>query len=814
MQIAQDLRYGCRILIKSPVFALTAILSLAIGIGASTAVISSTRQVILRPVSPSIKDPDRLARIVLRQGSYFFENTSSYPDYLTYKDQNPAFSDILAYEGNRKKFPIQFGENADSIEAAYVSGNFFSVLGVRPLLGRNLTPEDDSSDNSKAAAVISYDLWREFFSSKKEILGSEIRLNRFSLTVVGIAPEGFAPISSSYWRAPGIYLPLAIMSQVDPKSNSLREPNARWLELIARLKPGATFAQAQSVMEARVKQPYPSYPGNNIAQSVLVYPADRLSPRLQRSLAGIIGMLTIMVSFIMLVPCANVASLLLSRAIDRRKEIAVRTALGAARSRIVRQLLTEALLIGLLAGSAGLLFAKWTTDILANRLLEDSFFLCRKLVLDKELLILAITISIITSLIFGLFPALHVMRVDLAAAMNDKGNEKLRKFRRFGIKNLLVVANIASSIVVLVISGLIMRETVLKTEVDPGYNPDNLLIVPLHLNSNDFSETRARQFSQILLEHVSTQPGVIASGLASFNNGNPSISVSGNQAPESSLPEFSFIGPGFFRSIDIHLLYGRDFTEPELRSGGDGVIINETMARIYWHQQNALGQQIRTAYSKALQVVGVVSDSVLGKDGSFASPPLKPVIYLPMAEKNYDEVSLYIRTRENAKALIPIVRQIILAQDSGFPITGIQTFSEKIETSMKSARYSVIFLGTLGLLALGLASMGLYAIVSYAVGQRKREISIRIAVGAHHKSVLRQLMLEGMQLTASGLAVGLFMAWAIARSMESSNGLLRASYFPAYALAFLLLIPAAVGACYIPARRAVRANPMTALKID
>jgi predicted permease len=817
-QIIQDLRYGLRLLLKSPIFTVVAVLSLAIGIGASTSIFSFFNEKLLSPLPAAVKDPDRLMRIYTRQEKIIDRSPlyCSYSEYAYYKDQNPAFSDMLAY-ANRNRFSLHSGDDAAYIEGSYVSGNYFSLLGIQPCMGRNIAPDDDRPENNRPVAVISYAFWKKFFKLDPSIAGREIQLNRMSFVVIGVAPEKFTGIDSMpLVNASDIFVPLAMKTQLDPNIKNLS------LQLIGRLKPGKSLAQAQTVMQVRFKERPSAYSSLWGVQQIFVSSANQLDPMIERDLLKIWGLVLVMTVIILWIPCANVSSLLLVRAIERRKEIAVRAALGAGRRRIIRQLLTEALLLGAFAGAVGPLLATWIIPILAGNLDSNSLF-ASGLNLDKKVLCFTIVLSILTSMVFGLIPALHTMRINLTSALKDQENSKFKVFRFLGARNLLVILNIAGSLAVLAIAGLIIQRVEKSNRVELPLNPDTLLTIPLHLNPNEYLKERARQFNVQLMARLQTLPRIHSAGIAGKRTFLQRLYTPGNKSTPANI---ILAGKNYFRSINTQIVRGRDFSTSEFQSPGDGVIVNETTARLFWPGQEALGRQLQSdltifnpgvlgklGQKTMFTVIGIVRDSVLSEDGSISGAQ-KPIAYLPLPETSNDEMTLFIRTVGNAKILASSIRQIISDLEPGLPITSIQTLSERIETSKKQERYGLILLIALGFLALGLACMGLYAVVSYAVGRRTQEIGIRIALGAAHTTVLRQLIGEGLQLTAIGLMVGLFAAWAIARFMESSDIPITPSDPLMYLAACLLLIPVAVGACYLPARKAVRANPMTALKYE
>jgi predicted permease len=811
--IWQDLRYGLKLLAKSPVFTVAAILSLAIGIGANTAIFSLVNEIFLRPLPVAVKKQDSLVRLFTRNSKESRLEDFSYPDYIDYKDQNPVFSDILAYTPV-EQFSLQSGNKAEFIYGSRVSGNFFAVLGIQATLGRNLTPGDDRAQGGRPVAVVSYRLWDRFFNQDPSIIGKAIRLNRIPLTVVGVAPERFTGVLPPL--AFDIYVPMAMWAQLKPDANLLTDRKAQALELIARLNPGAGLGQAQAAMQTRARQLQLSYPDTNKDRGVYISPISQKHPKMQTGETTAIGiLLAFLTMLVLLIACSNIANLLLARAIDRRKEIVLRAALGAGRGRILRQLLTEAILLSLLGGAAGLILAGWLTEILASAKLPLDLPIAMGWSLDKTVMGFTAVLSIFTGLLFGSLPALHAMRFDLTSAMKDKDAQSFGLFRRFGARNLLVIGQIAGSLVMLVMAGLMMQSLKRESKADFGFNSDSLIMIPLNLSLNSYTESQARHFNSELLRRLASLPGIHSAGLARVAPlslalfGDPAI-VPGHeyQPGESKRLLYNQVSGDYFKMLNIPFMRGREFSALERT----GIVINETMARHYWPNLEALGQEIRFDFPKApsLHVVGIVKDS--GMEGSGSS--VKPFAYVPLPESNKDEVTAMIRTIGSANTMMPAIRRILSELDPELPLTNMRTLSQQLDVSLMQVRSSAILVGLLGLLALTLASMGLYGVVSYAIGRRTREIGIRIAIGAQRATILRHLISEGLRLIAVGLVIGFLFAQIIAHIAESALNGISASDPLAYLGACLLLCVITLGACYMPARKALKADPMTALRCE
>ncbi len=823
--IWQDLRYGLRQLRIRPLFTAVVVLSLAIGIGFSAATFGFVYERLMRPFPAFVRDSNRLVWLLpLDKRHSGFGTNFSYPEYCDYKDNNPVFSEVVAYAA-RQQFNLQSGDIGKSINGAYVSGNFFHALGVQAAAGRILTSMDCNSE-AQPAAVVSYRLWKTMFSENPSVVGREIRLNRVMVTVIGVAPEQVSGLPHSSSNRPDIFVPLEMQTQVEPDMNRLTDRKDRWLEMIARLRPGVGLAQAQAAMQIRANQLQASDPDIGERAGIYIAAADA-HPIYHREAFRLMGIMAILIALLLIIPCSNVASLLLAKAMDRRKEIAIRAALGAARSRIVRQLLTEALLLGLLGTLTGLFLTYWVTDFLAAKSMSESV-LTSPMRLNITLLCFSAALSICVSLFFGLVPALHAMRINLNPELKNSVRQKFRLFRCFGARNLLVIANLACSLMVLVVAGLTLLGLERLYRIDFGFESEKLLIIPLKLKAGDYSTARARQFYQDLRERLKTLPDSTVAGLADPSSSRGRLVVQRKAEGAEILPSsYIRIGRGYFQTLNIKFLSGRDFAEIDFRAEGKSIIINESMAQQYWRGRQAAGSTIELFVPNQAQmsepgrgrmepfrVIGVVKDSVLEGPEIPSEIARRPFAYLPLDNSSSEDSILYVRTKGDPKKLTLAIRHIVSSLAPDLPLIGIKTLEEQFNESRRGLRWLVILTTSLGFLALGLASMGLYGVISYAVGRRTQEIGIRIAMGAPHASVLRRLIAEGLQLMAIGLIIGLVSAWIIAHQFSVGLNGIKPSNPLAYLAASLVCAIAAVCACYLPARRALNANPIDALRYE
>jgi predicted permease len=629
-----------------------------------------------------------------------------------------------------------------------------------------------------------------------------------------VAPERFTGVLPGV--AFDIYVPLTTWAQLKSETKLLTDRKSRWLELIARYKPGVGLSQARSVMQTRARQLQISYPEADENREIFVAPISQKHPGMQTGAATAIGILLASLTvLVLLIACSNIANLLLGRAVDRRKEIVLRAALGASRSRIARQLLTEAILLSLLGGVAGLILANWITDILASVKFPLDLPIAMGWSLDGTVLCFTAALSILTGLLFGSMPALHAMRFDLTSALKSQETQTYRLFRRFGARNLLMIAQIAGSLAMLVMAGLMLQSLKHESKADYGFNTDSLLLIPSNLGLQGYSESQARQFNSELLLRLKSLPGIHSAGWArmaplSLGKFGDPVFVPGHEyrTGESKVLFFNLVGGDYFKTLNIPFMSGRDFSGFQATE----VVINETMARHYWPNKDALGQELRFFYPDGppRHVVGVVKDGIMENAGSSA----KPYAYVPMPENNRGEMTVLVRTIGSARNMEPTIRRVISELDPELPMTNMRTLSDQLNISLMQVRGGALFVGLLGLLALGLASIGLYGIVSHAVGRRTREIGIRVAMGGQRATVLRQLMYEGVRLMIIGLSIGFMVAQIIAHIAQSALGSISASDPLAYLGAFLLLGAVTLSACYIPARKALKVDPMVALRCE
>jgi predicted permease len=807
----QDLRHSMRTLRSRPGFTLTVVVTLALGIGANATIFTWIKAVLLASL-PGIEQPEKLVEIwgATHNNSAL---STSYLDYLDFRDRNNVVSGLIAHQ----VLPLNLGhgEKPERVWAGIVSGNYFDVLGVKPLIGRTFLPEEDSTPNTHPVAVIGYGLWQRRFGGDPNILGRKITLNEHDFTVIGVTPKDFGSPFAGFTL--DVWTPVMMKDYVARPHFSLTDRGSRWLMIMGRLKPGATLAQAQANIAAIASRLQHEYPQTNEQLGVAVYSVTQSPFSLQADLRPALSILMAAVAVVLLIACANVANLLLARAASRRKEIAVRLALGGSRWRLVRQMLTEGFLLALLGGALGLTVAFWTARSLAAFLPPYANLVSFDTRPDAIVFAFTIGLTVITTLLFALAPTLQASKQDLVAGLKDNAPLAGPGRRKVSLRHALVVTQVALSMVALISAGLFVRSLREAHKADPGFDPHNVLLGSFDPFLSGYEETRGREFYRRLVERVSTTPGVQSATLArrlpftgdgiAFAN----VTIDG-YAPakdEDMRLNYETVGPRYFQTMRIPLLKGRDFDERDQENAPGVVIVNETMAQRYWPGNNALGKRLKLTKGW-LQVVGIAKD-VKNRTLTEAA---QPFLYLPLLQDYRSNMILVARTASEPETMFPAIRTEVAALDPEMPMFDAKTLEDHIGVSLFLQRMAATLLTIFGLLALSLAALGLYGVMAFAVSQRTREMGIRISVGAKRADILKLILGQGLMLSMIGMIGGLSIALAVTRlSVHLLYGVSAADPLTFVIVAVVLLL-VALAAAYLPARRATKVDPVIALRME
>jgi predicted permease len=807
----KDIRYGFRSFLKRPGFTAIAVVTLALGIGANTAIFSLVNTVLLRPLP--VQNPEQLVEVygTFHNGADY--TIQSYLNYKDYRDRNNVFAGLIAY-----RFAPMSVSHEGRNERAWgylVSGNYFDVLGVKPFLGRYFLPEEDKTPGANPVAVISYACWQNRFASNPGIVGHDLSLNGHKFTVIGVAPQGFKGTEVAY--APELFVPMMMAHEIEPGSNWLESRDSDNLFAVGRLKPGVTTAQAESALQTITLQLAQEYPHENEGRGVRLMTPGLFIPDIRNSVISFSGVLMGVVGLVLLLACVNLANLLLARATERRKELAIRLAVGASRSRIVRQLVTESVLLSLGGGLLGLLLAAWINSLVAAIKLPTDIALVFDLHLDWRVLIFALTVSLGTGIFFSLLPALQSSKPDLVPALKDEVS--MAGFRRSRLRNSLVVVQVALSLVLLVCAGLVVRSLQVAQRTHPGFTPENAVALSFDLGLQGYTEEKGRAFQRQVIERTRSLPGVRSVALTStvpltLDYSYTSIYVEGQAATgTSNLPVAvpNEITPDYFRTMEIPLR-GRDFSERDSKEESRVAIVNETFAKRFFPGHEAIGRRFNFAGPDKpyWEVIGVAAD---GKYNSLGEDQ-KAAFYRPLLRDYNTNATLVARTNSDPRSTLAALRSEMQRLDSTLPLYNVETLTDHMNVPLFPFRMAATVLGSFGLLAIVLAAIGIYGVMSYVVAGRTREIGVRIALGAARRDVLLLIIRQGMTLAGIGLWIGLLVALGVARLL--STLLYGVSSVDPLTFAGVTLVLALVAAlaCYIPARRATKVDPLVALHYE
>ena len=807
----KDIVFSFRLMRRRPGLTLVILLSLGLGIGVNLTIFTFVNAILLQPL-PGIAQQNQLVEVYTSYASGLRFGSVSYLDYKDLRDRNQVFSGLMAQRLTLLNLNNEGGN--EIVPAAIVSGNYFSVLGVEPARGRFFRPEEDQNPNTDAVAVISYTLWQNRFAGDPNLVGKSLTINARSFTVVGIAPERFG--GSNVGLAPDVWVPLMMQSVAIP-GDRLKDRGVRWLELVGRLNPGVSLKQAQASMVGLAAQLLQENPLTNRGTGATVVNLGQGAAGVQSTLTPILSLLMIIVLMVLLLACFNVANLLLARATLRRKEVGIRLALGASRRRLVRQLLTESILLSIIGGAVALPLAYYASTLLLAFRPATSFPVAINPKLDVLTVVFAILLSIITGVVFGLVPATQTASPQVLPALKDES--LLQGYRKSRLRNLFVVAQVAISFVLLIGAGLFIRSLMQARNSSPGFETHNLLIASVDVGLGGYDKQHGTVFYQQLVQRVSGLPGVRSATLAKA----VPLDVSGTQQIGITFPgdenpnqiprniDYNIVTPKYFETMNIPLVQGRDFEDRDGPDTSGVVIVNEAFVRRFWQGQNPIGKQINVAGSKApLEVVGIAKNS---KYYGWREDAL-PFIYLPFAQSYRPAMTLHINSDGDPAALINSVRELVRNLDRGVPIYNVRTMTEHLAVALFEIRAAAVMLTFFSLLALALAMVGLYGMMANSVNQRKREIGIRIALGAQRSDILKLVLGEGLILTLIGLVIGVGLAIGLTRFISVLLYNVSPLDLTTYGLVALLLTAVALLASFLPAREAIKVEPIKALRYE
>ncbi|MGB8457127.1 MAG: ABC transporter permease [Candidatus Acidiferrum sp.] len=813
----QDLRYGLRMLVKSPGFTAVAVLSLTLGIGANTTIFTLAKAIFLKSIP--VNEPSRLVSLfstAQSKGGPLQEYLPTpYPNAVDYREKNDVFSGAaIAVPAG---VDLTIGGKKVQAFCEVVNANFFDVVGVQPKLGRGFSTEEEKTP--QPVVVISYALWNREFGGDPKLVGRTIQINEQDFTVIGIMPSYFHDVGAL--GSPDAWVPMLMRDQVlaEEEKKFLYDRGFRMTAMVGRLKAGVTVVQARASIHNLGLELEKEYPKDNGGRNEMMVPIDQtaIPPQLRSVYVRAGSLMFVIVGLVLLIACANVANLLLARATQRHREIGVRLAMGASRMRLVRQLLTESLLIGLLAGGLGILFAYWGRSLLLL-LLPPGLQRRLDFTLDGRVLLYTLGLSLAATVLFGLVPALEASKADRLAALKDRTGNPTGSARWYGLRGVLVMVQVAFSLVALAGAGLFIHSLRNAQEMDPGFEVKHEVVMFVNLASEHYTQARAEQFYKDVvarLAGVATVQSASISDTFPFSGGLARTTftdgVDTNDPRNGKLTPVIAVEPGYFSTAGITMIQGRDFNEHDDAQGAMAGVVNRAAADQMWPQENPIGKHIH--FLGETWDIAIVGEVATVKYETMGEPP-QAIVYLPLKQHYSPEVVLYVRTKGDPEKAIPSVRSTVQALGPTVPLLNVRTVSQVLVQSLTAARLGAELLGGFGLLALVLAAIGTYGVMSYSVSQRTQEVGIRMSLGAQPRDVLRLILANGMAMVCAGVVAGLVISTLLAQSMSSLLYGIGAFDAPSFLITAALLVGVALVACYLPARRAMRVDPIIALRYE
>jgi putative ABC transport system permease protein len=807
--ILQDIRHGARSLISKPGFTIVAILTLALGIGVNTAIFSVVDGVLLRPLP--FKDPDRLVAAWRTQAQRIDEQSGLSGDlFIEWKDLNQTFEQMASY--CQWGFNVSGGDAPEQIGGMRVSAQFLSTLGVEPMLGRAFSADEDQRGKSDVV-VISHSLWQRRFGASPDIIGQHITIDDRDKEIIGVMPQSFR----FFYDGIEIWVP----ESFDLAQLKNQEQRESFYLVVARLRPGITIEQARAQLASEAEQLTPLDVEHRQGLGFgIISLKENVVGEFQTAFLILLGA----VGLVLLIACANVANLMLARAISRSKEISIRAALGASRLRLARQFLTESLMLSIVGGIIGILVAWWGVDSII-KLIPDGVPRVSDISIDSRVLLFMLSISLLAGLVFGLVPAIQASRPDLNAALKESGRSNTADPAKHFLRNLLVVSEITLSIVLLVGAGLLIRSFIQLQAVDAGFNKDNLLTVPVGLSPKKYTNAQEmNQFAEQTIEKIEALPGIESAGSTMFlplggSNADSSFTLEGSPVAvpgEEAKSRINIVSEGYFHTMGIPILSGREFARTDTKQTPQVAIINETLARRYWPNSDATGKRIKFGSldndSPWMLVVGVVK----GVRHTKLQREPEAEVYIAQSQSQvfFPTVTFVVRTSIKPETTVASVRDVIWSVDRDQPAYDIKTMNQRFWDSIAEQRAQLLLLGLFAAMAIVLAAVGIYGVISYSVSERTHEIGVRMALGAQTTDVLKMILKQALLLALIGTAIGLTASFALTRLMSSMLYGVSATDAMTFAGVPIILTIVALVASYIPARRAMRVDPIVALRYE
>ena len=811
--LLQEIRYSLRVIAKSPGFAAIAILTLALGIGANTTIFSWINSALLNPV-PGISNPDEVVSLTLNKpGEKPFPFT--YPDIEALRKGQQSLTGITAC--GFAQTSLAGKGKPERVWGMVASANYFDVLGVRPILGRGFLPEEDAKPGGAPVAVISYRLWQARFGSNPEIVGQTIGINQHPYTIVGVTPAVFQ--GSQTGVRTDIWVPMMMEAQFEPLGDLLNDHHQFWLLAFGRLKPGIRLEQAQQEMTLRLKPEVESYPDEHKGhESVTVYPLWRNPFGLNQFLSTLLPILMCIAGMVLLLACANVANLMLVRSVGRRRELAIRLSLGASRWQLARHLLVESLILALAGGVVALLITFWTQGTLMKFMPATDYPVSLSVKADRTVLLATLGISVLTGVIFGILPALRASREAPVAILKEDTGSASVGVKKARLASSLVVAQISLSLLLLVCAGLFIRSFLSAQLINPGFNSHNVLIATYDLFTAGYSEASGTEFDRQLAAKLEAQPGIQSVALTNrvplgFGGGSTSVKPEGyvSQSDESMETEDAIITPNYFRTLQIPIVEGRDFTLQDSAKSQRVTIVNEEFVNRYWPKQGAIGKRLYSDLPKEwLTVVGVARNNKV----NWLNEKPTPFVYLPLYQMYTPSMIINARVIGDPLTFAKTIENTVHELNSDLAVFDVTTLELRNQFASFGQRVAGAFVGAFGLLALILAAVGIYGVTAYSTRQRTHEIGIRIALGAAKHDVLRLVLGHGLRLTLGGVGLGLTLSFVLTRFLGSLLLGVTSTDALTFSSVAMLLCAVALLACFLPARRAMRVDPIVALRYE